>query len=69
MAEARLTEEEKRMVRELDWYALMEYGASFFCIEKLARTKGVSNPESRCRVPRARRSRRFSRRATSPERR
>jgi len=23
----------------------MDYGASFFCLEKLARTKGVSNPE------------------------
>jgi gallate dioxygenase len=45
MQEAGLTEEEKRMVRDLDWYALMEYGASFFCLEKLARAKGVSNPE------------------------
>ena len=45
MAEAGLTDEEKRMVRDLDWYALMEYGASFFCVEKLARTQGVSNPE------------------------
>ena len=33
------------MVRELDWHALMEYGASFFCLEKLARMRGVSNPE------------------------
>jgi hypothetical protein len=33
------------MVRELDWAALMRYGASFFCLEKLARVKGVSNPE------------------------
>ena len=40
-----LTAEEKDMVRRLDWKALMEYGASFFCLEKLARTKGVSNPE------------------------
>jgi gallate dioxygenase len=23
----------------------MRYGASFFCLEKLARVKGVSNPE------------------------
>jgi gallate dioxygenase len=45
MAKASLTEEERRMVRELDWHALMEYGASFFCLEKLARTRGVSNPE------------------------
>ena len=40
-----LSEEEKRMVRELDWRAMQDYGASFFCLEKLARTKGVSNPE------------------------
>jgi gallate dioxygenase len=40
-----LTEEEKDMVRRLDWKALQDYGASFFCLEKLARTKGVSNPE------------------------
>ena len=33
------------MVRRLDWHAMMDYGASFFCLEKLARTKGVSNPE------------------------
>ena len=45
MQAANLTDEEKRMVRELDWHALMEYGASFFCLEKLARAKGVSNPE------------------------
>ena len=40
-----LTDEEKGMVRRLDWKALQDYGASFFCLEKLARTKGVSNPE------------------------
>jgi gallate dioxygenase len=40
-----LTEEEKGMVRRLDWKAMQDYGASFFCLEKLARTKGVSNPE------------------------
>ena len=40
-----LTEEEKQMVRKLDWKAMQDYGASFFCLEKLARTKGVSNPE------------------------
>jgi gallate dioxygenase len=40
-----LSEEEKRMVRELDWKALQDAGASFFCLEKLARAKGVSNPE------------------------
>ena len=40
-----LTAEEKDMVRRLDWKAMQDYGASFFCLEKLARTKGVSNPE------------------------
>ena len=33
------------MVRALDWRGMMDYGASFFCLEKLARAKGVSNPE------------------------
>ncbi len=42
---AGLDAEERRMVRELDWAALIRYGASFFCLEKLARVKGVSNPE------------------------
>ena len=45
MADALLDEAEKRMVRTLDWRALMEHGASFFCLEKLARVAGVSNPE------------------------
>jgi gallate dioxygenase len=40
-----LNDEEKQMVRRLDWKAMQDYGASFFCLEKLARTKGVSNPE------------------------
>jgi len=40
-----LSEEEKNMVRRLDWKAMQDYGASFFCLEKLARTKGVSNPQ------------------------
>jgi gallate dioxygenase len=40
-----LTAEERDMVRRLDWKALQDHGASFFCLEKLARTKGVSNPE------------------------
>ena len=40
-----LTEQEKDMVRRMDWKAMQDYGASFFCLEKLARTKGVSNPE------------------------
>jgi gallate dioxygenase len=40
-----LSEEEKAMVRRLDWKAMQDYGANFFCLEKLARAKGVSNPE------------------------
>jgi gallate dioxygenase len=40
-----LSEEEKQMVRRLDWKAMQDYGASFFCLEKLGRTRGVSNPE------------------------
>ena len=40
-----LTEEERDMVRRLDWRAMQDHGANFFCIEKLARVKGVSNPE------------------------
>jgi gallate dioxygenase len=44
-AMAGLSEPEKDMVRRLDWKALQDYGASFFCLEKLARAKGVSNPQ------------------------
>ena len=40
------------MVRRLDWKALQDYGASFFCLEKLARAKGVSNPRDGGGVPR-----------------
>jgi gallate dioxygenase len=40
-----LTDQEKDMVRRTDWKALQDYGASFFCLEKLARTNGVSNPQ------------------------
>jgi gallate dioxygenase len=40
-----LSDEEKDMVRRMDWKALQDYGASFFCLEKLARTNGVSNPQ------------------------
>lgn len=42
---AGLDAEERRMVRELDWAAMIRFGASFFCLEKLARVRGVSNPE------------------------
>ena len=40
-----LTEPERDMVRRLDWKAMQDHGANFFCIEKLGRVKGVSNPE------------------------
>ena len=40
-----LSDTEKDMVRRLDWKALQDYSASFFCLEKLARAKGVSNPQ------------------------
>ncbi len=40
-----LSDQEKDMVRRLDWKAMQDYGASFFCLEKLARAKGVSNPQ------------------------
>jgi gallate dioxygenase len=40
-----LTPKERDMVKRLDWKAMQDYGASFFCLEKLARTKRVSNPE------------------------
>ena len=40
-----LSDGEKHMVRRLDWKAMQDHGASFFCLEKLARAKGVSNPE------------------------
>jgi len=43
--QAGLSDDERRMVRSLDWAALIRYGASFFCLEKLGRVKGVSNPE------------------------
>ncbi len=42
---AGLTPEERQMVNALDWAALIRYGASFFCLEKLGRVRGVSNPE------------------------
>jgi gallate dioxygenase len=42
---AGLTEEERKLVRALDWGALVRYGASFFTLEKLARVSGVSNPQ------------------------
>jgi gallate dioxygenase len=45
LEQAKLTAEERKMLRDLDWAALIRYGASFFCLEKLGRVRGVSNPE------------------------
>jgi gallate dioxygenase len=45
MEQANLGEEERKMIRNLEWRAMMDHGASFFCLEKLARVKGVSNPD------------------------
>ena len=42
-AEAGLTDEERAMVRNRDWRALIRYGASFFMLEKLGAVVGVSN--------------------------
>ena len=42
---AGLAAAEKKLVRDRDWAGLIRYGASFFCLEKLARVSGVSNPE------------------------
>lgn len=42
---AGLSAEEIKLVSRLDWDGLIRYGASFFCLEKLARVSGVSNPE------------------------
>jgi gallate dioxygenase len=38
-----LTEEEKEMLRNLDWRALIRYGVIFFILEKLAAAVGVPN--------------------------
>ena len=45
MRAAGLDDAERAMIRTLDWRALMDHGASFFCLEKLARVSRVSNPE------------------------
>jgi gallate dioxygenase len=41
--ESKLSEVERDMIRRLDWRALMQYGAIFFVLEKLAAVTGVSN--------------------------
>jgi gallate dioxygenase len=45
MQAAGLDEQERNMIRGRDWRAMMDHGASFFCLEKLARAIGTSNPE------------------------
>src|SRR5262245_2928265 len=42
-AEAGLSAEERRMIRDRDWRALIRYGASFFMLEKLGAVVGISN--------------------------
>jgi len=41
--EAQLTEEERDMIRRLDWRALIRYGVIFFVLEKLAAVVGSTN--------------------------
>lgn len=42
--QAGLSPEERAMVRTLDWRAMLQHGASFFCLEKLGKVTDVSNP-------------------------
>lgn len=42
-AEAELSEEEQRLLDERDWRGLIQYGASFFLLEKMGAVVGVSN--------------------------
>jgi gallate dioxygenase len=44
LAESGLSEQECGMIRKRDWRALIQYGASFFVLEKLGAVVGVSNP-------------------------
>jgi len=41
----KLTEEEKEMLRNLDWRALIQYGVIFFILEKLGAAVGTTNQE------------------------
>ncbi len=43
MEQAKLTDEERRLVRELDWRGMIHYGVIFFLLEKLGAVVGVSN--------------------------
>ncbi|KAF1054249.1 MAG: Gallate dioxygenase [Stenotrophomonas maltophilia] len=42
-AEAELSEQERTLLRDRDWRGLIQYGASFFVLEKLGAVLGVSN--------------------------
>jgi gallate dioxygenase len=42
-AQSKLSEPERRMVRERDWRAMIHYGVCFFMLEKLAAVVGSSN--------------------------
>jgi protocatechuate 4,5-dioxygenase alpha chain len=43
MGDAGLTEEEKEMVRRVDWIGLVRYGVNFFVLEKFARVMKTPN--------------------------
>ncbi|CAM3695330.1 gallate dioxygenase [Rahnella bruchi] len=43
LAENQLTDEEQKLLRELDWRGMIHYGVSFFLLEKLGAVVGVSN--------------------------
>lgn len=45
MADAGLADDERALLRARDWRGLVERGASFFTLEKLARVSKTSNPE------------------------
>ena len=45
MADAGLSEEEKRLVRARDWIGLLRHGANFFVLEKFARVVRMTNLE------------------------
>jgi gallate dioxygenase len=39
-----LSDQEKQMIRSRDWRSMVQYGASFFLLEKMAAVVGTSNP-------------------------
>jgi gallate dioxygenase len=43
MAEAGLSDEERRLVRTRDWIGMIHYGVIFFMLEKLGAVTGVGN--------------------------